>query len=124
MRTKIINEQLKSHIISDLKLVDVPTDFNLEFRGYSDSYWGRYYTKQKKIVVFVLSTKDGQAYYPYSTILNVVLHEATHHYQYTHEDGFKRAKGIMHNPNFNRFYSQKVYKLKELEVIDENEELV
>ena len=124
MKARIItDEKLKSNILSDLKLVGVTTDFDLEFRGYSDTYWGRYFTKKKKVVVYILKNHEGERY-SYDTILNVTLHEALHHYQHQHQEGFVRYDGIMHDRTFLKMYAEKVDKLKELEVMNENEEAV
>lgn len=119
----IIDENLKSNILSDLRLVGVITDFDLEFRGYSSSLWGRYFPKEKKVVLYILKTKEGERY-PYGTLLDVALHESLHHYQHHHQEGFVRRHGVMHDITFNKLYAEKVYKLKELEVIKENEEAV
>lgn len=115
MRQKIEDKQLESYLKSDLKLLGLPTDFTLEFRGYSSTYYGRYYISKKKIVVYILD-EDGNTC-PYHEILDTVLHEAIHHYQHHYEEGFVRTKGVMHNVNFNRLYTEKIDKLKQLEVI-------
>ena len=115
MRRKIIDSKLEGYLKSDIKLLGLPTDFDLEFRGFSANYYGRYYIKDKKIVVYILDNNENQL--PYHEILDTVLHEAIHHYQHHYEIGFIRMKGVMHNLNFHKMYAEKKSKLIELEVI-------
>lgn len=114
-RTKIKNDILDSYLRSDLKLLNLPTDFELEFRGYSKCYYGRYYIQDKKIVVFILDER-GEVL-PYHEILDTVMHEAIHHYQHYHQKGFVRLKGVMHDMEFHRLYNDCLFRLKEWEVI-------
>ena len=115
MREKIIDSTLEGYLKSDIKLLHLPTDFELEFRGFSKKYYGRYYIKEKKIVVYILDNNGERL--PYHEILDTVLHEALHHYQHYHEIGFIRIKGVMHNLKFNKMYEEKKSKLIEWEVI-------
>lgn len=116
MSKKVIkNSVLEGYIKSDLKLLGLPTDFDLEFRGYSKRYYGRYYILEKKIVVFILDESGKEI--PYHEILDTVMHEAIHHYQHQHDPKFVRKKGVMHNMDFHRMYNQYLYELRDLEVI-------
>lgn len=115
MRRKIKDTILESYIKSDLKLLGLPTDFELEFRGYSKAYYGRYYIEEQKVVVYILDEFGKQL--PYHEILDTVLHEALHHYQYQHDSSFKRVKGVMHNLQFNRMYDKYINQLRNLEVV-------
>lgn len=115
MRTKIDDKQLEGYLKSDIRLLNLPTDFTLEFRGFSSKYYGRYYIKEKKIVVYILDNNGDRI--PYHEILDTVLHEAIHHYQHYYEIGFVRIKGVMHNVNFKKLYNEKLYKLMDLGVI-------
>lgn len=111
----ITNTKLEGYLKSDIKLLGLPTDFELDLKGYSKRYYGRYYINEKRIVVFIHDRNDNEL--PYHEILDTVLHEAIHHYQHHYEKGFVRLKGVMHNLNFKRMYAEKVSMLKELEVI-------
>lgn len=115
MKRKIKDSLLESYLKSDIRVLGLPTDFDIEFRGYSKTYYGRYFIYDKKIVVYILNRKGEKI--PYHHILDTVLHEAIHHYQHHHEEGFVRLKGVMHNANFYKIYNEKVSKLKEWEVI-------
>lgn len=115
MRQKIIDSTLEGYLKSDIKLLNLPTDFDIEFRGFSANYYGRYYIKDKKIVVYILDNNGERL--PYHEILDTVLHEAIHHYQHHYEVGFIRMRGVMHNLNFHKMYEEKKYKLIEWEVI-------
>lgn len=96
-RVKIDNPKLTSELKNVIRELGLPTDFHIELRGYSKSWWGNYYVKHKKIVLYVLNS-DGD-YLPYKRILFTALHEAIHHKQYS-DPNFKRYDGVMHNPEF------------------------
>lgn len=115
MRRKIKDKILESYIKSDLKLLGIPTDFELEFRGYSKTYYGRYYIEEQKVVVYILDEVGKQL--PYHEILDTVLHEALHHFQHQHDSSFRRVKGVMHNPQFNKMYDTYINQLRNLEVV-------
>lgn len=116
MKTKTTqNKVLENYLKSDIKLLGLPTDFNVEFRGYSKSYYGRYYIADKKIVVYILDESGHQI--PYHEILDTLLHEAIHHYQHHHDKNFVRHKGVMHNLEFKRMYEQYKNELLQWEVI-------
>lgn len=115
MRCKIKDEKLESYLKSDIRMLGLPTDFKLEFRGFSKKYYGRYKVNEQVIIVYILDEYDNQL--PYHQILDTVLHEAIHHYQHHYEKGFVRLHGVMHNPQFKHMYTEKVSKLREWEVI-------
>lgn len=111
----IIDTKLESYLKSDIKLVGLPTDFTLDFKGFSKRYYGRYYIQEKRIVVFIHDEQGNQL--PYHEILDTVLHEAIHHYQHHHDKGFIRLKGVMHNLDFHKTYEESMNKLIDWEVI-------
>ena len=115
MQNNIDDKTLIGYLKSDLKLIGLPTDFELDLRGYSKAYYGRYYIVEKKVVLYA-KDENGNTL-PYHELLDTVMHEAIHHYQYYYEEGFKRVKGVMHNPKFKAMYSECLAKLHELEVI-------
>ena len=114
-RKVIKNEILVSYLKSDLKVLGILVDFDLELRGYSKRYYGRYYVNQKKISVFILDEK-GQTI-PYHEILDTVLHEAIHHYQHQHDKNFVRLHGVMHDLDFKRMYENYRNQLEQWEVL-------
>lgn len=117
MKSKLVEDDtLKGYLMSEIQLVGLPTDFTLELRGYSKSYYGRYYIKEKKVVVYCLDEND--VLYDYSHILGTVLHEAVHHYQHHYEEGFVRMRGVMHNPKFYEIYEKAKRKLIDMGVMD------
>ena len=115
MRMKIEDKRLESYLKSDIRMLGLPTDFKLDFRGYSKKYYGRYYVSEKRIVVYILNQYGDKI--PYEEILDTVLHEAIHHYQHHHQKGFVRVKGVMHDMNFKRIYERNLAILKDWEVI-------
>lgn len=111
-RIKVDNPLLINDIKYVLRNLGLPTDFHLELRGYSENYWGNYYPKEKKIVLYVLD-EIGE-YIPYYAILCTALHEAIHHYQYSKPD-FVRVHGIMHDSEFKELEQRYLPMLKEYE---------
>ena len=41
MRMKIEDTRLESYLKSDIRMLGLPTDFKLDFRGYSKKYYGK-----------------------------------------------------------------------------------
>ena len=113
---------LETRIKEDLKKVGLPTDFELELRGYSKSLDGTYNPNTKTVVIYTREV-DGMLR-DYDEILEVALHEAVHHFQWNYEKGFVRKRGIMHNANFHRKYNECVSKLKEELHVTSLEEVV
>lgn len=117
MKSNIIeNTNLEGYIKSDLRMLGLPTDFTLDLRGFSKTYYGRYHIREKRVVVYC--TDERGQLLPYSAILDTALHEVIHHYQHCHEKGFVRVKGVMHNPTFHKLYSFYKTKLEELGVME------
>lgn len=124
--SKIVEDQtLKSHLISDLKLTGIPTDFELVFKDYSSTCYGKYLKSKKLIIIYIYEDKECTTLFPYEKILDTLVHEAIHHFQHHYEENFVRYKGIMHNPNFYKYYNECVDKLLQygIEVCD-NEQCV
>lgn len=92
-------EHLQNKLINDISKIGLPVDFTLQVKNkYCQSFLGRYYPKQRRIVVYALDYNRKE--FKYSELLAVTIHEAIHHYQYQHQEGFVRKRGIMHNPSF------------------------
>ena len=85
-------------ILQDLESIGMPTDFELDLRGYSKIYEGRYDSAKKLIILYVLE-EDGE-FLPYEDIIRVAIHECVHHIQWQHDPNFVRIKGVMHNSQF------------------------
>ena len=100
----IVEDRYKQRIIGDLRKAGLPTDFMLDFRGYSKRLDGTYNPNTKVIVIYARES-DGMLR-DYDELLEVALHEAVHHYQWNYEEGFKRVRGIMHNSNFYKKYNE------------------
>lgn len=111
-RIKVDNPMLVDDIKYVLKNIGLPTDFQLELRGYSESYWGLYYQDEKRIVLYVLD-EIGE-YLPYYAILCTAIHEAIHHYQYSKPD-FVRVRGIMHDAEFKELEKRYLSMIQEYE---------
>lgn len=84
----------------DLSIIGVPTDFNLVLKKYSKLYDGRYDPKTKKLTLYLYEDKRLSKLRSYEGILRTAIHEATHHYQWYYEVGFRRVKGVMHDSQF------------------------
>lgn len=91
---------LRKALLHDLDKIEIDcSDFELELRPYSKCYYGRYYTKKKKIVLYVYQDKDRETPYDYFHLLITGIHEACHHLQWEDPD-WTRLKGVMHDKSF------------------------
>lgn len=93
-------DDLGSKLMDDLGKLGLPTDFTLEVKGYSKCYHGRYTPNKKRVIIYSLNSKGKRL--PYVELLKTTMHEALHHYQWTHVKGFVRKRGVMHNTQFKR----------------------
>lgn len=92
-------DNLRTRLMSDIKVLGLPTDFILDIRGYSKTYHGRYDIKSSTVIIYPIRYKESKLAYNYSKLLRETIHEVIHHYQWKHTE-YKRIKGIMHNPEF------------------------
>lgn len=103
---------LKQKLLKDIDTVGLPTDFELELRGYSKTYNGRYDIKKEKVILYSLK-KNGELR-DYRILLRYTIHEAIHHYQWKHDINYVRKRGVMHNAEFYKlenYYLEKAEKL-------------
>jgi hypothetical protein len=101
----LIIDDIREQLISDLDNIGLPTDFTLDLKQkYSKSYKGRYFSREKKVTIYAVN-RFGD-YRGYQDLLETAIHEAIHHYQYHHQEGFIRKKGVMHNIVFKKLYEQ------------------
>lgn len=110
--------ELKKKLLKDFERLDLPNDFSLELRGYSKTYNGRYYIKDKKIVVYTIDEYGSQI--NYDIIFGTLIHESVHHYQWQHENNFVRIKGVMHNSKFWKVYRHTIERALYLGIIKED----
>lgn len=124
MSKRIEDTTLKNHLMSDLKLTGIPTDFELVLKDYSSTCYGKYLKSKKLIIIYVYMDKECTTLFPYEEILDTLVHEAVHHFQHYYEEDFVRYKGVMHNPNFYKYYNKYVDKLKQYGIeVGNNEEV-
>lgn len=112
LRERIKKSRLRVRLYNDIEQLGLPTDFDLELRGYSKCYHGLYDPNIKKVIVYPLDV--NKEYLPYEEILEVAVHEAIHHYQWSSKS-FKRVKGVMHNTEFKALENEFKSKMEEIE---------
>lgn len=104
--------ELRDRICHDLKSLGIDlTSFELAMKPYSKSYYGRYVPKKKRVIVYVYEDSDKTVFYPYEKLFSTVLHEVTHHLQWSDPE-FKRIRGVMHNSEFYQIYNRLMRKHK------------
>lgn len=113
------DELLDQSLKRSLKLLGLPTDFNLELRGYSKTYNGVYLVAKKTVVVYHL--EEDNTLRRLDTLLKVTIHEAIHHYQYCHQEGYVRYAGVMHDTTFIRMYNFYIDKALKLNLIERSD---
>ena len=109
-------EDMKITLLNDLEKIGLPTDFTLDFRGYSSTYEGRYNIEKKRIKIYALE-ENGELR-PHSELLPILIHEAIHHWQFNYQVNFVRYKGVMHNHMFKTKYAECIARAKELKLIE------
>ena len=90
-------------IKNDFNRIGLPTDLDIQLRGYSKTYEGRYNPSNKQIVLYHLANEKGFPV-PYNYLLSTAIHECVHHVQWT-DPNFIRVKGVMHDPEFWKLYN-------------------
>lgn len=113
-------ESLYQQLVFDLSSLKLPVDeVTLEFRPYSETYYGRYFPSKHRIFIYPYMNKNGD-FLSYSKILCTTIHEMVHHIQYQ-DVNFKRNKGIMHDPQFWKLYNHFVGRAIKYEILTEEE---
>lgn len=108
-------DKIKQQLMKDIQSVGLPVDFELELRGYSKVYNGRYESKKEKVILYPLK-KNGELR-DYEVLLRYAIHEAIHHYQWKHDPNFVRIKGVMHNVEFHKLENYYLKRAKELKLL-------
>lgn len=103
--------ELLSQIYKELEGIGLPTDLEIELRGYSKSYDGLYDPNKRKAIIYMLDEK-GEVL-PKDYYMDTIIHELIHHYQWQHTD-YVRVQGIMHNDQFHYLFNKymKIWKFK------------
>lgn len=105
--------ELYTALLRDLESLGVDTSkFKLVLRPYSKSYYGRYFSKTKKIFLYIYRDENLMYLFPYKQLLETALHEAVHAIQYSQKN-YVRVKGVMHDTEFKTLfakYSEKIDK--------------
>lgn len=111
-------QDLYHRLLKDMKAIGIPTDFTLEIKPYSKTYFGRYDPNSNKVTVYVYEDKDCTRMMSYEEILLTSIHEAVHSIQWN-DKSFVRRKGIMHDADFFRLYNMYSDKAKSMLLIRE-----
>ena len=111
-------QDLYHRLIRDMKAVGIPTDFTLELKPYSKTYFGRYDPNSNKVTVYVYEDKSCTRMMSYEEILLTSIHEAVHSIQWN-DKSFVRRKGVMHNAEFYRLYNSYSDKAKSMLLLRE-----
>jgi hypothetical protein len=83
----------------------LPCPFDIEIRGYSARYFGKYDHNRGAVIIYALSGKEGGRMYPYREVFLTFLHERVHYEQYS-DPNFVRYRGVMHDADFWRIYGE------------------
>lgn len=102
-----VHSSVGVRFVKDLSLLNFPEVMDkatLMIKPYSKSFYGRYFLKDNRIVVYLYRDKDKPTPYNYKELFKTLIHECCHHIQYTGEN-YIRRKGIMHDSDFWRLYN-------------------
>lgn len=111
-------QDLYHRLLKDMYAIGIPTDFTLELKGFSKTYFGRYDPNLDKVTVYVCENKSCTKRYKYEDILLTCIHEAVHAIQW-HDQSFVRRRGVMHNADFYRLYNMYADKAKSILLLRE-----
>ena len=111
-------QELYHRLLRDMTSVGIPTDFTLELKGFSKTYFGRYDPNSNKVTVYICENKSCTKRYEYQDILLTCIHEAVHAIQW-HDKSFVRRRGVMHNADFYRLYNMYADKAKSILLLRE-----
>ena len=101
---KLNYNQLTSELISDVSKIFRGlelSDFYLEIKDYSKTYFGYYIPASKQIRIFLYKDKNKKHKRSYINLLLTLIHELVHHYQWCKSD-YVRVRGVMHDVEFHR----------------------
>ena len=95
----MLQKQLHDRLLSDINLLGIKLNFELELKPYSKTYFGRFNPNTNKITLYIYEDSKCTKLYPYLELLDTLIHEFTHWVQYS-DPKFKRYKGVMHDSKF------------------------
>lgn len=98
-------QKLYSELLNDIKDLGIRADFKLILKPYSKSFYGRYNPNNRKIILYVYSNEELTKMYSYEELLLTLIHEVVHCIQWDNPN-YKRVRGIMHDAEFKRIYSE------------------
>lgn len=111
-------QDLYHRLLRDMNALGISTDFTLELKGFSKTYFGRYDPNSNKVTVYVCENKSCTRRYSYEDILLTCIHEAVHAIQWN-DKSFVRRRGVMHNADFYRLYNMYADKAKSILLLRE-----
>ncbi len=94
-----MQHDLYSRLMSDLALLGIDLDFTLRLKPYNKNYFGKYVPKNKEITLYIYEDSACTKLYSYGELLDTLIHEFTHHVQFTNSN-FKIYKGNVHDKTF------------------------
>ena len=109
-------KELEELLRCEAEKIGLTDPYNLEIRGHSKSYWGKYNPNTNTVILYVLD--DNGKLYPLWDIIKAFIHELIHCRQW-HDPDFKRLRGIMHNPEFYKLYSDYISRAKARQLFKE-----
>lgn len=104
--------------MTDLKTIGIDVDFKLTLKKYSKSLYGRYHPERREVTLYISPDPKGEFNYPYSQLLDTLIHEAVHCIQWS-DPKFKRVKGVMHNYEFKKLENMFMDKAKAMFLMEE-----
>ena len=106
-------QELYHKLLGDMKRVGLPTDFTLELKPYSKTYYGRYNPNLDRVTVYIYEDKECTKLTDYEELLLTSIHEAVHHVQWK-DKSFVRRRGVMHDADFHRLYNMYAERAKSI----------
>ncbi len=109
-------QELYKKLLSDLKKLGIPKNFNLILKDYSKRLLGRYNPNNKNLTLYIYPYKKDIYMYPYEELYKTFIHEVVHSIQHNNPS-FIRVKGVMHNKEFCNIYDDLIQKSYDLRIL-------
>ena len=113
MKEVFILQELKCLLLDYLQKIGIQTEFNLELKEYSKSFYGRYNPNNNTVILYVFQDNSLNTSYRVWDLLKTLIHEVCHCEQWN-DPKFVRHRGVMHNTDFWRRYNKYVSIAREL----------
>lgn len=96
-------QELYTRLKAEVEEIGIEQDYELVLKRYSKSFFGRYDTSSKRVILYVFEDKECTRMFSFEKLLCTLIHELIHCIQWNDPD-YVRYKGVMHDAEFHKLY--------------------